>query len=189
MFSVGVCLMLEKVINLAEIDGTEQIEYLYTNFFYPDFVGGNTYLNGNIYIDPITFEKEDGYEKTFWHLTTREHFYQKKQGKRFINVKKRLPDYGRAERIDWVKKIIENAHDEYIRAFYHIETDGKKELRLYLWLYKQDFVVILQKLGKSSSFLVTSFYIDVPKKRRIYQERYDVYVSRSKEELQGCEWF
>ena len=181
--------MLEKVIDLAEIEVADQTEYLYSEFFYPDFVGGNTYLNDNIYIDPVSFEQEDGYEKTFWHLTTRDTEYVRKVGKRHIKVKERLIDYGRAERLDWVKKIIENAHADSIKAFYHIESDGKKDLRLYLWLYEQDFVVILQKLGKSSTFLVTSFYINVDKKRKIYQRRYDAYVSGSVPELQGCEWF
>jgi len=181
--------MLDKVIDLSEVEATEQTEHLYSNYFYPDFVSGKTYLNNNIYIDPISFEQEDGYEKTFWHLTTRDHSYPKKVGKRFINVKERLVDYARAERLDWVKKIIENAHDERIRVFYHVESGGKKELRLYLWLHEQDFVVILQKLGKGRSFLVTSFYIDVDKKRQTFQQRYEVYVNRSVEALQGCEWF
>lgn len=181
--------MLEKVIDLAQIEATEQTEYLYTEFFYPDFVGGNTYLNGQIYIDPIPFEQEDGYEKTFWHLTTRKTEYFKKIGKRHTKVKERLMDYARAERLDWVKKIIENIDEDIIKVFYHIESDGKEELRLYLWLHEQDFVVILQKLGKSSSYLVTSFYIDVDKKKTVYQRRYEDYVNGNVTELIGCEWF
>lgn len=46
---------------------------------------------------------------------------------------------------------------------------------MYLWAYDHDFVVILQKLGKSESFLVTSFYITHEGKRVDYDKLYDEY--------------
>jgi hypothetical protein len=60
---------------------------------------------------------------------------------------------------------------------------------LYLWLHEKNFVVILQKLGKSSSFLVTSFYIDHEDKKVDYQDYYENYTNGLDIDLAGCEWF
>jgi len=58
-----------------------------------------------------------------------------------------------------------------------------------LWLEEHDFVVILQKFGRSSSFLVTSFYIDFDGKRKDYEKRFEIYHNKKDERLNGCEWF
>lgn len=51
------------------------------------------------------------------------------------------------------------------------------------------FVVILQKLGKSSTYLVTSFYIDQKYKRETYEKRFENYINKKDPNLQGVEWF
>lgn len=76
-----------------------------------------------------------------------------------------------------------------IKCFYHKESTGNKNIRLYLWAFNQDFVVILEKLGKSQAFLVTSFYITHAGKRADYQKRYETYQNKSDDRLVGCEWF
>ncbi|MFW2590666.1 hypothetical protein ACN5PC_01960 [Aliarcobacter butzleri] len=182
--------MFSKIIDLDSIEITELFEVLY-EYFCEDFIDNKTYLNSNIYINPRTYkkDKETGKEIDFWHLTTRENTYTKKEGKKFIKVKERLPDYRRSERLRWIKKIIENHTIDDIKLFYHQESNEHKDIRLYLWLEDYDFVVILQKLGKSSSFLVTSFYIDRDGKREEYLKRYDNYISKTDESLKDCEWF
>ena len=87
-----------------------------------------------------------------------------------------------------MKEILANHTHEKIKLFYHRESNKKRDIRLYLWAYEEDFVVILQKLGKSSSFLVTSFYIDHQGKRDDYQKRYEKYRNGDKT-LKECEWF
>jgi len=64
-----------------------------------------------------------------------------------------------------------------------------RDVRLYLWAYQDDFVVILQKIGRNGAFLVTSFYIDQAHKRQDYHKRHRDYVSHADEGLVGCEWF
>ena len=71
--------------------------------------------------------------------------------------------------------------------FYYFEDNGK--IRLYLWAYNYDFVVILQKLGNSSFYLVTSFYIDNQKKRDKFQKKFEDYINKVDRRLNGCEWF
>ncbi|HDR9061242.1 hypothetical protein KDX16_24785 [Burkholderia vietnamiensis] len=179
---------MNPLLNLNTIDATKIIDYLY-QIFHRDFVATQTFLNGTIWIDPKSSRKENGKEATFWHLTTRNTKVISKQGNQNVEVIERLPDYRRSERLEWVRIIIEGHDDPRVRCFYHQESNEKRSIRLYLWAYQHDFVVILQKLGKSSSFLVTSFYVDHERKRDDYQKRYNAYINGAAPELAGCEWF
>ncbi|NOR69662.1 MAG: RlfB protein [Methylomarinum sp.] len=181
--------MLPEPLQLGKVDATQIFDYLY-DFFHRDFVQNKAYLNQQIYIDPKSRCKDDGKEMCFWHITTKETKKQVRDGSKWHwKVVDRYIDYRRAERIEWIKLIIENHNHDKVKWFYHKETKGKKPIRLYLWAYQDDFVVILQKLGRSSSFLVTSFYIDHAGKRREYQKRFDVFSSNECEVLRQCHWF
>ena len=179
--------MFEEILDLAPL-GHEIFDVLY-KYFYRDFITEKTLLNKSIYIDPQSGKKVDGKEASFWHLTTRKQIHTVKVGNRSIPKEERLPDYPRAERIEWIKEIITNHNHAEIKLFYHIESNEKKDLRLYLWAHRYDFVVILQKLGKSASFLVTSFYIDSERKKGIYEQRFQHYQNGNSAELANCEWF
>jgi len=180
--------MLSEPLNLGVIDATALFEYLY-EFFRRDFIESRTLLANTIWINPKSYDKEDGKEKVFWHLTSRDEKERVWNGKQFVwNSIGRYLDYGRASRIEWVKQILLNHNSDQIKLFYHRESNTKRDIRLYLWAFNFDFVVILQKLGKSSSFLVTSFYIDHQGKRNDYEKRYENYVEGDIE-LYGCEWF
>lgn len=181
--------MFSSIIGVEEIEASEIFEYLYTSYFLEDFIEEKTYLNSNIYIDPQSDDKVESKELAFWHLTTRENKYTRKEGNKLVTYKERLLDIPRADRLEWVKKIIENHYSADIKLFYKKETRHKMPIRLYLWLYEKDFVVILQKLGASSSFLVTSFYVDHEAKKDDYQESYENYNNGIDGELLGCEWF
>ena len=180
--------MFSEIIDLDTIETTELFDVLY-EYFCEDFVDNKTYLNKSIYINPKSHQKDNDKELVFWHLTTRETKVQKKVGNRWIVEKDRLTDYRRSERLIWIKNIIENHFIDDIKMFYHKETNTKEDIRLYLWLEDYDFVVILQKLGRSSSYLVTSFYIDRDGKRKEYLKRYNHYIRKNDEKLRNCEWF
>jgi len=180
--------MLSEPIELNKIDATQIIEFLY-RIFHHDFVANKTYLAKTIYINPRSHRKDDGKELDFWHLTTREQKETVWENRRRVTrVIGRYPDFARASRLEWVKQILTQHNHEDIKLFYHRESNKKRNLRLYLWAYKHDFVVILQKLGRTDSFLVTSFYIDHDGKKRDYQTRYLNY-SNGDNDLQGCDWF
>lgn len=181
--------MLSKPLQLSKVDATKLIDYLYA-IFHRDFVANKTYLNKSVYINPRSDRLDDGKEQVFWHLTTRENKREVRQGNRWVRISEgRLPDYARSERIEWVKQILENHDHVSIKLFYHQESNSKRDIRLYLWAYQYDFVVILQKLGRSSSFLVTSFHLDDEGKRRDYERRFCRYKNKEIRELDGCEWF
>ncbi len=177
--------MLSTPLNLGVVEAGEIYNYLY-GFFRRDFVQHQTMLNGIIHISPRSHLLEDGKERDFWHLTSRDRSFQVKEGNRYVTKKERLIDYARSERIEWVRQIIANHGHARIKLFYYQESNADRDIRLYLWAFQDDFVVILQKLGRSRSFLVTSFYIDHAAKRKDYENRYQCYLRSG---LSGCEWF
>ena len=180
--------MLSAPIDLQKIPAHEIIEFLY-GIFHRDFIKNKAYLAGNIYINPRRFRKDEDKEIDFWHLTTRE--VKEKEwvnGRPVWRVVDRYPDFDRASRLEWVKQILTNHDHECVKTFYHRETNKKKDIRLYLWAHADDFVVILQKLGRTSAFLVTSFYVDHQGKRDDYKSRYENYTDGDAD-LDGCEWF
>lgn len=180
--------MLSAPLSFSGIDAGKLFEFLYS-FFHRDFVKNKTYLE-KIYIDPQSHKKDENKELSFWHLTSRTQKVPVKHGNRWTISFERLPDLSRSERIEWVRQIITNHTSNQIKVFYHQETKrNNKILRLYLWAYNENFVVILQKLGKSSSFLVTSFFVDRKDKERDYESRYQIYLNRRNPNLIGCEWF
>jgi hypothetical protein len=167
--------MFDETIDFESCcDENQKIEYLY-EIFKNDFINNSVYLNDTIYIDPKTHDKQDEKENIFWHIITR-----KDRGKRRF-------DTPRACRIRWIKPIILNFLDDKIKLFYYYEDNRK--IRLYLWAFEYDFVVILQKLGNTSSYLVTSFYIDNQRKRDIFQKKFEDYNNKADVRLKDCEWF
>jgi len=166
--------MLKPILDLGKIEASGLIDYLY-DIFHRDFVQRQSMLGGKLWIDPRSERKELGKEHSFWHLITR--------GK-----DERFPDYRRAERLEWVRQLVEAPHDPCVSAFYHRESNPKQDIRLYLWARAHDFVVIIQRLGRSKAFLVTSFYVDQKSKRDDYNKRLMHYASGSDPTLhQG--WF
>lgn len=181
--------MLSEPLKLGIVDASTLFDYLY-QFFHRDFIKNKTHLNRTIYVNPQSHRKDENKEESFWHITTREEKKKVRQGNIWVwKATERYIDYNRASRIEWVKQIIENHSHDKIKLFYHKETSGKCPIRLYLWAHQDNFVVILQKLGKSSSYLVTSFYIDDGGKTKDYEARYQTYRNGSCYELSGCEWF
>ncbi|MDE2341970.1 MAG: hypothetical protein KGL63_01030 [Betaproteobacteria bacterium] len=103
----------------------------------------------------VNLSKKDGsqMEEGFWHLVTREDKI----------LKERLPDFPRAERITWVRPIIENFSTDGMDFWKYLEGSG--QIRYYLYARADDYLVILEEKHKSF-FLVTGFYVDTKWKRK-----------------------
>jgi len=106
-------------------------------------------------------EMEDGREKVFWHLTTRE---DRASGER-------LPDLRRSERLPWVRPMLDQSNQPEILDWDHDEGDGT--IKTYVWLRNFDFVVIMKKYPDGGRRLVTSFWIEYGNTRRKMQRKYD----------------
>lgn len=167
---------------------SDAFDHLY-GFFQRDFVNQRTCLTETIYVDPNGQGMKNGREEVFWHITTRDQIKRVRQGNRIVPIKTRPLDPDRASRIAWVRPMLLNYAHADIKLFYRKETKGKKPIRLYLWAHQHDFVVIVQKLGASNAFLVTSFYITESYKRASYTKWHNEYASGANQDLQGCEWF
>jgi len=148
-------------------------EMLYT-IFRRDFVDSRpNYLGYNVWHFP---EKEDGKEKLFWHLTTRENRPKplpRRMRRYAADISQpggRYPDLRRCERLPWVRPLITNSRQAEVLAWDHQEGDG--DIHTYVWLKDRDFVVIMKKYRNGGRRLVTSFYVDEEYKRRDFERKY-----------------
>ncbi len=123
-------------------------------------------------------DMEDGKEKIFWHLTTREckreiiprrkqKFYP--YGQKYTQTE-RLPDLRRCERLTWVKPLIEHPTEPEVLAWDYEE--GDRTVKTYIWIKDYAFVVIMKKYPDGKRRLITSFHINENYKRRDFENKY-----------------
>lgn len=101
--------------------------------------------------------KKEGYfvgkHKSFDHIVTRECKYSGK----------RQYDRDRANKIHWIKVIIENCSCPLIKQFEKIDRDGDRNI--FLWLESKSYVVILRE-KQPDLFLVTGYCVDATEQGR-----------------------
>lgn len=108
--------------------------------------------------------KLDGgdYEEGFWHLITQddESKYQ------------RLFDMRRAERLCWLRPVIENHADARVKTFVWLHKG--KTPRIHIWLEDCDYIVILEtsRNGRLAN-LITAYHLEGEGKRAKYAKRYE----------------
>jgi len=103
----------------------------------------------------------DGKEEGFWHLITRMD----------RDREKRLLDPRRAERLRWIRSIIENHDREEVLVFEYREETSRKGLRTYFWLSDHNYVIILQKRGRVY-VLLTAYFISSNNVRNDLRRKY-----------------
>lgn len=103
--------------------------------------------------------EDDGKEAKFWHLITKEH----KDGGRD-------PDPNRAERINWIRFIIEN-HQHFKTWKYLEAVKNKMEPRWYIWAEADNFLVIIAERD-GLYHLITSFWVEDWNKAKL-NNKYD----------------
>ncbi len=114
-------------------------------------------LTVKIILDLSIVEGYEDYPETFVHLITR-----KGQGRQ------RVFDRHRANKIHWIKCILENHQEEEITYFEYPESDG--QLREYYWYKEGDFLVIMQRITPDY-VIVTCFHIDNKRNKEYFGER------------------
>lgn len=133
-------------------------ESLYQLFCYDLKNSQPTYRGCKVWFFP---EMDDGKEKVFWHLTSRD---DKASGER-------LPDMRRSERLPWVRPMLDQPDQPEILDWDHDEGDGS--IKSYVWLKNRDFVVIMKKYKDGGRRLITSFWIEYDNTRRKMQKKYE----------------
>ncbi len=96
--------------------------------------------------------------ETFVHVITRKSNYSKK----------RIYDRNRANRIHWIRPILENAGDSRIKCFEKVNEDNENQH--YFWFKEEAFMVILREVNPALS-IVTAFCVD-PLEEYMYSSWY-----------------
>lgn len=156
---------LEDLFEDLSIDGPndEQMTIMYGHYL-NDIVKNTLNINGI----PLTFNNNAsrhpicrGKHQCFEHIITRE---SKHSGKRNF-------DPERANKIHWIRPILENFDDPKIKYFEALNDDGKNQL--FYWYEEKDFIIILREIIPSL-LLITSFCID-KEERYGLKKRYENY--------------
>lgn len=100
-------------------------------------------------------------EECFWHLTSRDYQIRDKG----VIRKERKPDIIRAERIAWIREIIENYDDESVEMW--IDRSFPKGARYHLW-YNKEFLVVFEDIKFGYYHLITSFYTETKNEKEKY---------------------
>ena len=125
---------------------TEKTYDLLYAVFKADFKDSQPQFRGRIvWIFP---EKEDGKEKVFWHLTSRD---DKEAGQR-------LPDLRRAERLPWARPMLDTPDKPEVTDWDFKEGDGT--VKTYVWLKDYDYLIILKKYPDGRRRLITAYWIE-----------------------------
>src|SRR5690554_4311736 len=156
---------LEDMFDFLSIEGpnSDEMYEMYGKFL-------NDFISNPIIIDdeklkvntsksrnPICKNKMMGFE----HIITRE---SKLSGKRVF-------DRQRANKIHWIKPIIENKNDFRIKYFEAINDKGYNQL--YYWYEEKGFIVIIREINPHL-LLITSFTIDKGMERK-FKKMYNEY--------------
>lgn len=146
----------------------EKIDFLY-QIFLDDFLNNPFSIDNkkvNIKSYPSTFKGFEKYCASFVHIIT---WKSKMTGKRVF-------DYQRANRVHWIRPILEQRIDPRIKYFQYTEGDGA--LRDYYWYDNKNYIVIVEQI-KKEYLLITGFVIDKENRNR-FQKRYEKYLGSLK---------
>ena len=155
---------LDDMFDNLSIDGPDDNQlYQMYGVFLNDLTKNPMVINGKKLmvnrsksINPICRGKMQGFE----HIITREN---KLNGKREF-------DRERANKIHWIKPIIENCGDARIKYFEAINDEGFNQQ--FYWYEEKGFIVIIREKNPNL-ILITSFFVDRgygAKYRKMYNE-------------------
>lgn len=145
------CLLICKTLLLLLIE-VSIYDTLY-DYFKQDFVLTKPKYKGQ-WLRLKRLPIRDGREATFYHITTKGE-----------DEENRTLDIPRAERIRWIKPIIE-ADDRTLLTW---ENKRKKEENILIYHEKENFLIILRKRNNGLIFW-TSYYTDKCYKKKLLKE-------------------
>ncbi len=154
----------ELIHNLGTEPTNEQLNLLFDEFS-RDFVA-NTLIVEGLTVKVIhrnsTVEGFESFPETFVHLITR----KSKGGKRVF-------DKHRANKIHWIKCILENRNEDEILYFEYLEGNGK--IRDYYWFKEGGFLIIMEEITPDY-LVITSFNVDDKRNEEYFEKRYNLYL-------------
>jgi hypothetical protein len=156
---------LPPIFTLQSCSG-DQLHFIEqaSNIFQTEIVNGGLTLFGKpVYVFSET--EADGKHKTFWHIITDPH------NPVLTNVK-----YERAERLPWIKPIIENYLKDEVLIYERYKNGAK---RVHLFVPDKQYMIVLEET-KKCFYITTAFYIDYSYKVDDYKREYKKYGPKTK---------
>lgn len=149
----------ELIISLGIEPTAKELSLLYAEFE-KDFVNNPFTIDGlqvKIILKNSNTTGYEAYPETFVHLITR-----KGSGG------KRLFDRHRANKIHWIRCILENRREDEITFFHYPEDDGS--IRDYYWYKDGGFLLIMEKITPDY-LVITSFHIDDKRNKDYFEKK------------------
>lgn len=149
--------------DLAIGEPTKEQLYKMYGIYLNDFVYSDMYFEGRKVIvnQDIVRDKSNGCflrkQRSFDHIVTRKNKYSGK----------RQYDRDRANRIHWVRVVIENGGNALIKRYEKVDAEGNYDI--ILWYESQDYVVILREMFPDL-LLVTGYCVDITEKGKFKSE-------------------
>jgi len=132
------------------------------NFFKKDFIdSAPVFRSRRIGLKRLPYFQ--GKESAFWHVTS--------EGS---DEDERVPDLRRCERIRWPRPMIEHPDDSEIRCW---SNERRGERRIVIWLYDQDYVVILAD-RHSYTLLWSAYHVDRQHTKDSLYKEYQAYQKK-----------
>lgn len=159
---------LEDLFEDLSIDGPDktQMHTMYGHYL-KDIVNNPLVIKGIT----LTFNKNPsrhpvckGKHQCFEHIITRE---SKHSGKRNF-------DRERANKIHWIRPILENVNDPRIKYFEAINDDNENQQ--FYWYEEMNFIIILREITPNL-LLITSFSVD-KEERYGFKKKYEEYKKK-----------
>ena len=170
----------------------ETIEKLF-DIFKNDFIENDTCLKkGRIsfiidikknIVCPCTFENGEPKPERFWHIITNEKIKSNHKNPCPSHENNRGFDKARAQRIHWIKIIIDNWQNEEDIKYFYEKVKGKETL--HIWHIKKDFIVLIRKESNSSSRFLVSTFLIYKNQRQRYRKR----LRKFEENTNQIDWF
>ena len=155
---------LDDLFDDLGIDGpTEDQLYKIYGVYLNDIVKNPILIDGRVLKynnSPSRHHICRGKHQTFEHIITRK---SKISGKRNF-------DRERANKIHWIRPILENIEDPRIKYFEQVNDHGQNQL--FYWYEEKSFIVIVREI-EPDILLITSFAVDKEEKfnfKRCYEE-------------------
>jgi hypothetical protein len=134
--------------------------------FRRDFIEHDLFIDGlkvKVVLKDARVEGFEAYPETFVHLITR----KSSSGNRVFDPR-------RANKIHWIRPILENKDADDVKYFEYTEGDGS--IRDYYWFEEGQFIVIMKKISPNY-MIVTSFNVD-PENEKYYRDRHNAFKRR-----------
>lgn len=157
--------LLKKYPELLELIGSlDDIKKSLRGVYNRDIENNPDFKFRGIPIHPLKSEGQLDMDRTFMHLTTKEHEQYDENGNQ-LPLKKREFDFNRSRRLHWINHNVHETIPENLDIFTVVEWDPKKHQDVkhtYIIDKVGKHVIVFDRRGQKHFYLLTAYYMDDP---------------------------